>query len=255
MCDNFRDVAGTGEGYAVPGGHLRRYTIYRSGQLEVDGADLAFLESLGIVAVHDLRLDEELVRHPDAEIRGARREHHHVDGIPITAELRDADETHTCMVDGYRSFVTDPVRRRGFASVLRAVAETEGPQLLHCAGGKDRTGWAVALLQHVAGLDREAILHDYMLTNEYAAASQEALRERFHAEGGDAMVATFEPALGVLPEYLDAALAEADAAYGGTDAYLRDGLALEDHHLMQLREQLHASDRHTAPELIVPSGS
>ncbi len=70
------------------------------------------------------------------------------------------------MLGGYRAFVSDVQRRRSLASVLASIAGTEGPKLIHCAGGKDRTGSVVSLLQHLVGVSRDTILHDYMLTNE-----------------------------------------------------------------------------------------
>ena len=40
----------------------------------------------------------------------------------------------------------------------------EGPYLIHCALGKDRTGFVCALLEMLAGASYQEILDDYMLT-------------------------------------------------------------------------------------------
>jgi protein-tyrosine phosphatase len=47
---------------------------------------------------------------------------------------------------------------------LRTIAESEGAVLVHCAAGKDRTGVVVALALHLAGVDRETIVDDYLMT-------------------------------------------------------------------------------------------
>ncbi|MCP3801608.1 tyrosine-protein phosphatase [Allokutzneria sp. A3M-2-11 16] len=51
-----------------------------------------------------------------------------------------------------------------FVEVLRLVAVADGPALVHCAAGKDRTGVAVALALSAVGVTREAIVADYVRT-------------------------------------------------------------------------------------------
>ena len=45
-----------------------------------------------------------------------------------------------------------------------AMANNEGPYLIHCTEGKDRTGFVCMLLEALAGADYQAIADDYMLT-------------------------------------------------------------------------------------------
>ncbi len=59
--------------------------------------------------------------------------------------------------------------------VASAVATGPAPVFVHCAGGKDRTAVAVALLLEVAGAETEAIIADQLLSNEAVGR----LRERF----------------------------------------------------------------------------
>ncbi|WP_214106742.1 tyrosine-protein phosphatase [Acrocarpospora catenulata] len=59
---------------------------------------------------------------------------------------------------------------------LRALAHDDGLAVVHCAAGKDRTGVVCALAQAVAGVTREAIVDDYVLTGERIAAILERLR-------------------------------------------------------------------------------
>lgn len=47
------------------------------------------------------------------------------------------------------------------AAALRAVAQGDKAVLVHCAGGRDRTGMISAMLLHIAGATDEAIIEDY----------------------------------------------------------------------------------------------
>lgn len=65
------------------------------------------------------------------------------------------------------------------AECLVFLIENEGPYLIHCIGGKDRTGIVCALLECFAGASYEEIAEDYMLTfkNYYKVTSQD---EAYH---------------------------------------------------------------------------
>jgi hypothetical protein len=49
----------------------------------------------------------------------------------------------------------------------RLSQDTRLPTVIHCVGGKDRTCLAVALLLTAPGVDRELVLDDYQLTDQY----------------------------------------------------------------------------------------
>ena len=50
------------------------------------------------------------------------------------------------------------------ARIAGLVAEADGPVLVHCAAGKDRTGVTVATLLSAVGVEREEIVRDYVRT-------------------------------------------------------------------------------------------
>ena len=54
--------------------------------------------------------------------------------------------------------------RQKLADGLRFIASHEGPYLIHCNEGKDRTGFAVAILEALMGADAGEIAADYMRT-------------------------------------------------------------------------------------------
>lgn len=53
------------------------------------------------------------------------------------------------------------------AQIVDLVAAADGPLLIHCAAGKDRTGVSVALLLQLLGVDRETVTADYLATREH----------------------------------------------------------------------------------------
>jgi hypothetical protein len=64
------------------------------------------------------------------------------------------------------------LRRRPDSIVgsVRTIARAEGAVLVHCAAGKDRTGVVVALALDAAGVDRGAIVGDYLATRQRVEA-------------------------------------------------------------------------------------
>ena len=61
-------------------------------------------------------------------------------------------------------------------AALRAIADSEGAVLVHCAAGKDRTGVVVALALTVAGVRPDAVVADYAATGERTEAILSRLR-------------------------------------------------------------------------------
>ena len=71
---------------------------------------------------------------------------------------------------------------KALAEGLRAMAEHEGPCLIHCTEGKDRTGFACAPVLALAGAQPEEILDDYMVTfGNYYGITRESDPERYEA--------------------------------------------------------------------------
>jgi len=240
--DNFRDVTGPDAAYAATDGTpLRRGVVYRSNELQLTDADAATISRLGVTAVYDLRTAHEVEAHPDVEVPGATWAHVEVGGIPMLEleTLSSREAAARVMRDVYRSFVEAPEARAAFGQLLRHIAEAEdGATLFHCAAGKDRTGWAAALLLHVAGVDDDTILEDYLLTNTFSSATRDKYLAMVREHLGEDKVEVYEVAMLVQEAYLHEAYAAADADYGSRLGYLRDGLGLADDEVSRLRTKL-----------------
>lgn len=229
---NFRDVAGPDAAHAYrTADHrvLRRGVLYRSDRLEPAPADAAVLDGLGLAVVYDLRTPGEIARNPDRTPAGARWVNVNLMGTeePLLTIGATAEETLRNLEEGERQFVLDPGFRSRLGGLLRAMAGTDGPQLFHCASGKDRTGWVAAVLQSLCGVPEAEILQDYLATNAYTAEAMERDYEAMAKARGRAYADAFRPVFGVAPDTLRAGLEQARRSYGSMDGYLERGLGLD----------------------------
>lgn len=239
--DNFRDVSGPDTAYAAADGRpLRRGVAYRSNELQLSHGDVESLTRLGVGAIYDLRTDHEVEAHPDVEVPGAVWRHLEVKGIPMTAvsDLADRSTAHEVMLRVYRGFVEIEGARAAFATLFGELAEAEGPVLFHCTAGKDRTGWAAALLLHLAGVDDATILEDYLLTNTFSSATREKYLGLVREHLGADKVDVYERVMVADADYLQAGYDAVTAAYGDRLGYLRDGLGLGPATVDRLRDRL-----------------
>jgi protein-tyrosine phosphatase len=239
--DNFRDVSGPDAAYvAADGRALRRGVAYRSNELQLSHGDAETLAELGVGVILDLRSDHEVEAHPDVEVPGATWRHLEVKGIPMDAvsDLADRATAQDVMQQVYRGFVEIEGAREAFAGVFRELASTDSAVLFHCTAGKDRTGWAAALLLHLAGVDDATILEDYLLTNTFSTATREKYLALVREHLGADKVDVYERVMVADEDYLQAGYAAAAAAYGDRLGYLREGLGLDDAMLARLRSRL-----------------
>ncbi|WP_329496251.1 tyrosine-protein phosphatase [Kitasatospora herbaricolor] len=143
------------------------------------------------------------------------------------------------MVGLYRWFVTDPVARERFATVLRLLAAPDGaPLLFHCSAGKDRTGWTAAILLTALGVDRDTVFTDYLLTNERSAAIIEHIVDSFGTRGLMQEPHLLLPVFRADRAYLEAAFEEVAAGWTSFEEFWQDGLGLDDEVLAGLRANL-----------------
>ncbi|MGH3597888.1 MAG: tyrosine-protein phosphatase, partial [Mycobacterium sp.] len=133
------------------------------------------------------------------------------------------------MVDEYRRFPTYNGTQRALHRVVTLLG-TGRTVLTHCFAGKDRTGFMVALVLETIGVDRDAIMADFLRSNEASAQLRarilETVQQRSDTELTPEMM-TFTEArlsdevLGVREEYLDVARRAIDETCGSLEGYLR----------------------------------
>lgn len=122
-----------------------------------------------------------------------------------------------------------------FAAALKAIADApDGAVVVHCHGGKDRTGMIVALALSIAGVPEEEIVADYFLTQERLAPW---LEEQLADEPDTSLHPEMIEFRDTRAESMIAILRHLDDTYGGPEAYLRHGgLTTDD--LDRLRKRL-----------------
>ncbi len=239
--ENLRDVAGPGHP-TRDGRRVRTGEFFRANHLLLSSEDVRAVTRLGLRGVHDLRRQDEVERHPDVEIPGATWHHHDVLGVAAddAVTFTDPAETVAMMERVYTDFVRSPRSRAAFGTLLRHLAHEEGAHLFHCTSGKDRTGWAAALLLRLAGVDEEVVLADYLLSNELTRVQRAGYEQAIAEALGDHRVVVLAPVLEVRPEYLALSTRLAEEDYGGLSGYLRDGLGLGDADVDALARRLRA---------------
>ena len=151
--------------------------------------------------------------------------------------LMDGEYMQQVMCDINRSLVSDhaDVYRQFFKHLLE---DSSSVSVIHCASGKDRTGFASALLLSALGVDRETVIQDYMLTNTCLDVHHHVARAMADFDNQyatimqpEVLTAMYE----VRPEYLVAALDDIDAQHGGMQTYLQEKMQLGPAELLHLQ--------------------
>jgi len=232
---NLRDLGGYPAG---PGRQTRWGRLYRSDTLaELTRRDHEKLSRLGLRTVIDLRLPQERRSMPNRLPDGLGIRTVEIGFVPAgTLEMLrlvaqgeiDTAGLERHVIGHYRRFPVDHVPE--YRRMVRVIAESGAlPALVHCTSGKDRTGFAAAVLLLIAGVPREVVLEDYLLTNRYQ-------RDISHLHGRATPKAVADLLTVAQPVYLEAAFAEIDRVYGSTDGYLTKGLGIDDAERTQLLE-------------------
>jgi protein-tyrosine phosphatase len=138
------------------------------------------------------------------------------------------EETVALMCETYRDFVNQNAGT--FGRFLKHLLEQPTPQVFHCTAGKDRTGFAAALLLSALGVDRATIEHDYLLTNQ--------LYKRDNRLEGSGHPHVMKVLWQVQPEFLHAAFDAVDAQHGGMQDYLQGAIGLSPQELAELKQML-----------------
>lgn len=217
---NFRDLAAP----VRPQVALRWRTLFRSDHLgALSDEDARKIQSLGVRRVIDFRGERERLSAacalPDVRVHALTIEPTIVqvlsDLIAAGQRLTPADVVGH-MQETYRGFVQDNTPR--FREFFGLLLDSDEPTVFHCTAGKDRTGFAAALVLHALGATQAQIMDDYLLTNQ---------RLRRPPGAGMGLAPEVAAALwGVQVEFLQAAFEAVDREHGSLDAYLRKGLGL-----------------------------
>ncbi|HEV3168729.1 MAG TPA: tyrosine-protein phosphatase [Actinocrinis sp.] len=218
---NFRDVGGAP---VSGGGRIRRGALYRSACPAKFPSGALAAQQLGLRTVVDLRdeaesaewpyqLDDPAIVRVNVAVLGDRP-------VPPDQAGLYAHMAERCGA--------------GFTAAVRAVARAlPDPVLVHCAVGKDRTGFAVALALAAAGVPDEAIVADYVLSNDGLGLTEPVPgADADRAPDGAYLTGRY-----VDPALISGALASVRAQHGDAPGYLAAHGMAEDE-IARLREEL-----------------
>jgi protein-tyrosine phosphatase len=218
---NFRDLGG----YPGHGGRPVRWRrLFRSDHLgALTAADRAELRALELGLVLDFRGAAERAAAPD-DLPGVAQHTLAIEpmvaqrmqelaalGHRLTGELAAG-----LMKDLYRAMANDQAHR--YAEFFDHLLRADAPLVFHCTAGKDRTGFAAALLLLALGVPRETVLQDYLLSNEVFRHPPLPRDEAV----ADALAVLWR----VERDFLEVALRVIDDDHGGIERYLRQRLGL-----------------------------
>ena len=218
---NFRDLGG----YPARDGRAVRWRqIFRSNHLgHLTEADIEVLRPLGLKSAFDFRGTEERV----AAMCGLREIAVH--SLPVeptvVASLRarlasgvalSSADALDVMRESYRNYVR--YNTASFRALFAHLLEERAPLVIHCTAGKDRTGFACALILHVLGVPDDLIAEDYLLTNRFYRRDPSASSDL--PEDVRQVLASVEAS------FLAAAFDAISADHGGLENYLSDALGL-----------------------------
>lgn len=206
--DGARNLADLGGLPTVDGERTAYGRVWRSAAPEwMTAAGWRAAREAGLVRVVDLRNEVE---------RGRREDHPVVDeaamdGVEVvhapTEDPDDPEFLEECgpWLDHPRSWAPNVERYPAkLVRVLTAIADSPGPVLVHCAGGRDRTGLVASMLLCLADVEPDAI------ADAYEQGFREAGRHRGHGLGYDPATGEWVTAEDAAwsPEELDAAVAD-----------------------------------------------
>jgi protein-tyrosine phosphatase len=218
---NFRDLGG----YPTSDGRTVRWRqIFRSNHLgHLTDDDAAVLRELCVRSAFDFRGTEErttaICGMPEISVHSLPVEPTVVAALRAIAAAGtplSTDHAVEVMRESYSGYVQNNTLR--YRTLFAHLLEDSAPLVIHCTAGKDRTGFACALILHTLGVSRDTISEDYLLTNRFYR------RDPNHSTD---LPDEIRQVLGSVREaFLAAAFEAIDADYGNLETYLHDGLGL-----------------------------
>jgi protein-tyrosine phosphatase len=238
---NFRDFGG----YPTTSGHRVKWGfLFRSGQLSsLSDQDVDLLASLKLDLVCDFRRLEEQESDPS---RLPSTNPPRIASLPIIpgsnsrffeqaeGQMGDRQAMFDFMLEINRDFAE--AQTEVYARMFSEILQVEDARfLVHCAAGKDRTGFAAAIILLALGVSREVVMRDYMLTQRFFHPHQEIdrLREKYQMQQMDTQ--SILPMLEVHEDYLARALFAIEQNFPSIEVYLEEALGVGPVEVAQLQ--------------------
>lgn len=241
---NFRDFGGVATG---DGGRVRIGCLYRSGSLhEMTSDDRDSLAGIGIRTIIDLRCawERELlpIRWPAVVTVPAPLVTDDV-VIDVTRRFRDGRITSAELEDWWnlvRVFHAPEEHPGAMRVIVETLLGANGGVLIHCRGGKDRTGMVAAFILDALGAGRREILADFLRSNQAARSAParvEIARMLERSGQGRYTEQAVASLAGVRAAWLERLFADVEGRYGSVAGYLAERVGVGEAGIEALRRR------------------
>lgn len=210
-CLNARDLGGMP---TADGGRIRPRALIRTdGHNKLTPEGVAAIRAYGVSRIIDLRRQRELDKAPSPFFGDPLYLH-----FPVQ---NPADPDHEWMTLAEIYIAMLDLRASLFTGAVAAIADAPpGGVVVHCAGGKDRTGLIVGMALAVAGVPLDVIAADYALTEGRLAEESAAYLEKVTDPKLRELVRNLQP---TPPENMVRVFDHLKTKYGGAEDYLAAG--------------------------------
>ncbi|WP_105956793.1 tyrosine-protein phosphatase [Apilactobacillus quenuiae] len=231
---NIRDLGG----YQNTKGKTIKYKkLIRAAQLNTaTKADLNKLKDNYNVGIDiDFRTPSEIAKANDPKINGIKYVK-----APVVSDKENKADIKVFNKNGekgmllYYTYFINQNGRKNYRKLFNELlhAPKDKAVLYHCSYGKDRTGFATALILTALNFDKKKIYHDYLLSNKYRAKATNSDLTSMKKNGATKLAIKNEYYNDIVEkQYLDQAYKLAEQKYGSMMGYLKKGIGLSIHEL------------------------
>ncbi|MGE7690369.1 tyrosine-protein phosphatase [Lysinibacillus sp. NPDC097214] len=234
---NFRDMGGQ---VTKDGRSVKKGLLFRCGELgHATNADLIRLKDMNIQVIFDYRDDHEASTVVTPTIEG-------VTNIRVPANT-NLDHSSTSLENMLKNpmwtrenalghFYADMLfENESYKALLACIREQQVPLVHHCAAGKDRTGVGAALIYLLLGVSEEAIIEEYLLTNE-ATAKKPPLWFTKMKEQMTEYEDVFGKMAGVEAVYMQTVFDRIKENYSSYEAYFKEEFGIDEVEMARLKD-------------------
>jgi protein-tyrosine phosphatase len=257
--NNFRDYGGY---RTMDGRYVKWGLLYRSDNFySIPPQTVDYIKALGINTIIDYRSADEIKHRPNRDV--GERQTFHFDPSAHTAELSaqfaaSQDNENKALIDKvlasvprekingrgeqvleqYRNFVNSEKSKKAFHDMLTVILDrNNAPNIQHCRGGKDRTGYGVLLVLTMLGVPKEDIIQDYMITRENRIARNIEKMAQYRQLTGDKNVLDYLLSLIDTRRYfIEEAFSIMEKTAGSAEQYIRREMGFTDNDFRLMRE-------------------
>ncbi|RHW50028.1 protein-tyrosine-phosphatase [Bombilactobacillus bombi] len=254
--NNFRDLGGyeTNDHH-----HIKWGKLFRSDHLHrITSNDKKILEEIGVKTIIDYRRQDEYSNQPNkiwstlkktfhivpqaeraviaAKAGGTKEKVRQLVEHEVDQDIK-FDNSGKTMIEQARDFVRLYENKKIYRQMIEIVLNEQNiPIDQHCRGGKDRTGYGVAIILYLLGVNIDVIIEDYMLTKTLRSKRNDRRMRQYSNETNDKNVLDYlYSMLDTRSEYLSASFDEMIKESGSIDNYLKNELNVTKSEITLLR--------------------